>query len=734
VTINGNGNMIEGNNVERTGTGFDTRLFIVGSNGDASGSTYFASGARIKLVLNNLSLTEGTARGGKGAGGGLGAGGAIFVTSNGDVIVNNVVFRNNSAFGGQGASSQAGAADFTLAGGGMGGDSGPNGAGGWGGNGALSSGGIGGNGTGVSNGTTKRKGAGGGGLHDALIGATSTLRGVNLAAAGAGSIVTNEGGSVPPMPGQTRGGGGGGGCILYNDPSSGIPADAYGVSGVTCASHNASEAARSFGVGGRANVITAFGFGIAGGGGGAGGGAASITAMAGGYASTAGNGGFGGGGGAAFGGANFSQNIPDQGNGGFGGGGNTGGFGGGGIAQGGFGGGGKLAGLGGGSEGAAAFAGGGGGAGNAGGGGALGGAVFVHQGGTLTLRGNTTMSNGTVTGGAGRGSGSSGRACGEAIFVHGAQAITVSPAAGETVVLSDAVTDSDCAGNVSPLGNGGILKNGAGALEVSGNNKLGRTLNVVGGVLRISAGAGHVPPPISALFGGTRVEAFNAEVFQNPVAALNGGVLSPGFSRPGQLHAPARLRLSTMALTSGVLSSGVLEINIGGLAPGIDFSRIELVGGGPLDLTTPFSVKAALSVKFKPGYSPVVGDSFPIIDLDTSSVNGTFGGLAENAIFAVGNVSLRINYNSNGAVRLTVVSAPTAQPTLTLQSAANPAARNQTFVLTANVGGASGAASGVVTFRDTNGGVLSGCDARPVAAGIATCNVVHDDRHAFTRS
>lgn len=126
VTLNGNGNTIEGNNFALTGTGFDTRLFIVGSNGDVSGQPYFAAGARVKFTLNDLTLKNGVARGGMGGGGGMGAGGAIFITGNGDLTARNVLFDGNGAMGGNG-----GSASVTRGGGGMGGNAGSSGGGGW---------------------------------------------------------------------------------------------------------------------------------------------------------------------------------------------------------------------------------------------------------------------------------------------------------------------------------------------------------------------------------------------------------------------------------------------------------------------------------------------------------------------------------------------------------------------------------------------------------------------------
>jgi hypothetical protein len=127
----------------------------------------------------------------------------------------------------------------------------------------------------------------------------------------------------------------------------------------------------------------------------------------------------GGGGGAGGGGVGVS------GGGGVGGVGHGGGFGGGGgysLGGGGFGGGGSYSGGGfggggGGSNNNGGFGGGNGFFGNGGGGGAgMGGAIFVQQGGRLTLAGPLTINGGTVTGGTGNQNGS---AFGSGLFLQG---------------------------------------------------------------------------------------------------------------------------------------------------------------------------------------------------------------------------------------------------------------------------------------------------------------------------
>ena len=134
------------------------------------------------------------------------------------------------------------------------------------------------------------------------------------------------------------------------------------------------------------------------------------------------SGGFGGGGGGAW------NNPGEGGNGGFGGGG------GGGVNATG-----RRGGFGGGDGGD------GPGSGGTGGGGAgLGGAIFVQQGGTLTLAGPLDLSRNTIGGGAGGTGGTNGKpgqAYGSGIFLQGNGSFAVAPGAGQTQTISDAIAD-----------------------------------------------------------------------------------------------------------------------------------------------------------------------------------------------------------------------------------------------------------------------------------------------------
>lgn len=390
LTIKGNNHLLDGDG--------QTRLLFIGSSGEVDAP-------RILVKLSDLGLVNGSAAGGDGAsggGGGLGAGGAVFVNSQADVVLNNVALQNNAAAGGDGASGNGGG------GGGLGGAGGDGIGGGGGGvqgaGGDALAGGAGGGGGLQGAGANGSGGAGGGGGYTGA-GGESGMAGAN------GNALYWQSGSGGSGTGGAAGGsdGGGGGGDAFNAGGGGFGGANGSVGGDG-----------GFGGGGGAVV----GAGSAGDGGFGGGGGGNLGT------GTGGKGGFGGGGGGAP--------IGAGGNGGFGGGGGSsitgtggnGGFGGGGGA-------GQTAGGNGGLGGGAAST-------NQGGGGAgLGGAIFVAQGGSISVDGDIEMSGGSVSAGSGA---NNGAAAGNGLFLQGSGTLTLKVNDAKTVTIADGIADSVGAG------------------------------------------------------------------------------------------------------------------------------------------------------------------------------------------------------------------------------------------------------------------------------------------------
>lgn len=428
------------------------------------------------IVVRDLRIIRGRAKGGDGGfrglgggGGGAGLGGAIFLAT-GALTLQNMVFDGNLAIGGAGGGEGPGG------GGGLGGIGGDRDElGGGGGGGYLGAGGYalrvsfsqphgggGGGGGLVGNGgsTNSFDGGGGGGTTDAPGGTGAGMGG------GAGGAAFSEDGLLSGKDGVTRFGGGGGGGV-------------FGIIG---------SLGYTPGDGGHGQTY--------GGGGGAGGGSTDGQFV---IPCRGGNGGdYGGGGGAA------SDGQPSQyspgfyvagGNGGFGGGG-------GGVRRGlmpAFGG---SGGFGGGNGSGIAIAGNGSG---------FGGAVFLRAGATLALE-SVTFSNGGIFRGSGRNAG--GASEGRAVFAMSGD-VVLNFAAGSNSTLTD--------------GFGGgcrLVLNGPATSSVTLQDANTTGVIAVAGGLRVDAGHGSaLSAQNSLVFDGGWVRLVGFVPYFPPVSVTAGNAI-----------------------------------------------------------------------------------------------------------------------------------------------------------------------------------------------------------------
>lgn len=400
---------------------------------DGGGNKSIFSIAQGDVTLSNFNLQNGLSKGGNGGdglvagGGGAGGGGGLYVHHTGSVSLSNVVFTNNTAQGGNGGL-------YNAAGG-----SGGGGGGYGGGNGgssttdALRTGGGGGG----------NAGGGSGSSADAVAGSDGT--GLGGAGGGFGGGTASNGGNAAGVSGSFAGGAAGGGAVAGGGAGSG----ANGAAGA------------SGGTGGNGFGNTSTGYG----GGGGGGGQAAVLPAGTGAGGGGGNGGPGGldGGG----GGGYAAPGPTG----------TGG-------EGGFGAGG---GAGGGTNSFSLFGGGlGGTVGNAGGGGGgagMGGAVFVQDGGSLTLTDTVSFNgNSLISGTGGGGDAAPGKIYGPDIFIRSGGTLNFN-IQNSFVMNSNVASDQGIGGGVG----GAIGKMGPGVLTLGGNNTFSGEMNLSQGSLRITS-------------------------------------------------------------------------------------------------------------------------------------------------------------------------------------------------------------------------------------------------------
>lgn len=166
-----------------------------------------------------------------------------------------------------------------------------------------------------------------------------------------------------------------------------------------------------------------------------------------------------------------------------------------------------------------------------GGGGAFGGAIFVQEGGSLTVSGSLEIARNRVQAGTGPGSvpgfGSpnrSGQSFGAGIFLHGSGTLILSPDAGQTQTISDAIADEKGVGASDRKWS--LVKDGGGTTILSAENSYSGGTTVSAGSLRILNSKALVDSP--TLANGAALEigtSFALPLTLNGTGVNNGGAL-----------------------------------------------------------------------------------------------------------------------------------------------------------------------------------------------------------------
>ena len=192
-------------------------------------------------------------------------------------------------------------------------------------------------------------------------------------------------------------------------------------------------------------------------------------------------------------------------------------------------------------------------------------------------------------------------------------------------------------------GAGNLYKYGSGTITLSGTNTYTGTTHAQNGTLLIN---GYQPQsPVDFYFSTTSTLGGIGVV--GPIYAT--GLVQPGAS-------PGCLTSSNLTFTS----TGTYHVELNGLTSCSGYDQMIVRGTNNL-------ANATLNVST--GFTtPVpIGQQFVIINNDgVDPIAGTFAGLPNGAMFSVGGIGFRINYNGGDGndVVLTVVSAPGGSVTL----------------------------------------------------------------------
>jgi autotransporter-associated beta strand protein len=476
--------------------------------------------------------------------------------------------------------------------------------------GGSSSGGTGGNGGGGGmnggNGGNGNQGGGGGGGNGGS-GGTGSNGGIgNSTGGGGGGLASNASNSNTQSGGNGGGTAGGVGSSTNGGNATGPNSGGAGVG--TNGSLGGNGSTNGGGGGGNQSGAAGTGGEYAGGGGGI----------------FPGSGGFGGGGGGTTG----ASNSLVGGAGGFGAGGGSGPIGG-------------QGGVGAGTGGTPANSGGGGGAG-------LGGAIFVQQGGTLTVTGDQTYSGGSVTAGTGF---NNGAAAGSDLFLMTGATTTFAPGTGSTQTFNGTIADDSAASLLS----GGSYTPGTalGAVITIGNGTTPGGTVVFNGANTYSGG--------TTLTNGTIFQAGNASALGSGTITFSGGTLQYGtgitqdFSAQFSTAADQQYSVDTngngVTFATALTSTGGTFTKLGtgtlDLSGANSYSGGTTISGGTLEAASGALGSGAVTVNSGATLQPASGSTVS----NAVTINGT-GVEGEGAIYATATGNPLITTTMSGPVTL----------------------------------------------------------------------------------
>jgi autotransporter-associated beta strand protein len=266
----------------------------------------------------------------------------------------------------------------------------------------------------------------------------------------------------------------------------------------------------------------------------------------------------------------------------------------------------------------------------------MGGAVFVVDGGSLTITGNGALAGGAVTGGApgglsGGGNPTGGAAFGSGIFLQGASGtLALVPGRGATFTIADVIADEAGSDGSASANARGITVNGdGGTVAITGDETYTGTTTVAGGALEVD---GTLASGVD-ITGGTLQGTGSIAMLIAESGAVAPGTATDPF---GTLHVAgdAAFSGSTLSLKADAASTASAMLAIDGNATlagavAVDFGDATPAVGNVYTLLTAGSIQGMLNVSLPAG---VYGQ----LDYAPGSVTLEITDSAPDGIFADG--------------------------------------------------------------------------------------------------